>query len=386
MLRTRPGTLERGPESRTLLPMNPLYSIHLSTAKTWRGGENQILILARGLLARGQKVLVVAPPDSPLIERCAEQKVPHKALKIRSEVDPVGLLRLMRLLRRERPAILHLHDGHAVLPGQLAARTLPRARTKVVAHRRTVFRLRGKWKYSGRIDRVVAISEAAKQALMDGGLSAENIRVVYSGLEFKPNDAASGVALRKQLGIAPEDCLIVHAAALTREKRHEDMLHSVALMKARVKEKDGPNVHLALAGTGPEDHNLRELAQSLGLRDCVHFLGFLRDVSPVWAAGTLACYTSEAEGLCTALVEAQAAGLPAVITAAGGMTEVVADGVTGRIVPVGDRAALAGALAEFACDRALCRTSGAAAADRARRYFSADVMVEGIARVYEELS
>lgn len=364
--------------------MQPLYSLHLSTAKSWRGGENQIFLLARGLATRGHKVLVAAPPGSPLLERCVEAGVPSHALKVR-EIDPFGLVRLMKLLRRERPQILHLHDGHAVLPGQLAARTLASATTKVVAHRRTVFPLRSKWKYAGRINRVVAISQAAKDCVVAAGIAPERVRVVYSGLDFPAVDRAAGEKLRASLKLPPDARLIVHAAALTAEKRHADMLHALALVRSKMKDKTSGNVQLALAGSGVEDQNLRELARSLGIADCVHFLGFLRDVNPLWAAGCMALYASEAEGLCTALIEAQAAGLPAVVTRAGGMVEVVEEGITGRVADVGDRSALAERMTELLVDDKTRTAMGLAASERARRLFSAQAMVDGIERVYEEL-
>src|SRR5688572_18927100 len=135
-----------------MIPEADQYSIHLSTAKSWRGGENQLFLLTRGLQARGQKVLVVAPKNSPLLERCAEAGIPARGISIRGEIDPLATIRLIGILRKERPAILHLHDGHAVLHGQLAGRALSRRKLKIVAHRRTVFKLKGRWKYTGRMD------------------------------------------------------------------------------------------------------------------------------------------------------------------------------------------------------------------------------------------
>ena len=300
--------------------MESLYSVHVSTAKSWRGGENQLWLLASGLLARGQKVLVVAPPGSPLLERCQAEKIPARAIRFRGEIDPLGTLRLIKLLRAERPHILHLHDGHAVMPGQLAAQVFSRAKLRVVAHRRTVFDLKGKWKYSGRVDRVIAISEAVREKLNAAGISDSHIRVVYSGLEFPPAaDAATVAEFQRRHGLPARELLIAHAAALTSEKRQAEMLRALALVNEKLKAAGHSAVHLALAGKGDQEQALRELTQSLGLSSFVHFLGFLTDLRPLWAGSSLALYASEAEGLCTALIEAQGAGLPAVITRAGGM-------------------------------------------------------------------
>ena len=71
-------------------------------------------------------MLIAAPPGAPLLERAAAIGVPTHALKLSGSFDPLGALRLAKLLQRERPDVLHLHDGHAILPGRWAARALPR--------------------------------------------------------------------------------------------------------------------------------------------------------------------------------------------------------------------------------------------------------------------
>lgn len=357
-----------------------LSTLHLSTARSWRGGENQLLLLARGLVERGHGALIVAPKGTPLLERAAEAGLPTRALTIHGELDAPGMWRLARLLREVRPDILHLHDGHAVLPGQVAARV--RSAMGVIAHRRTSFKVRGRWKYTGRVDRVIAISSAVRECLLAAGVPEQRTAVVYSGLEFPEplaRTSAPAQAWRRELGLPENAILAVHAAALTREKRQLDLL---AAMRACV--ASGVPLHLAVAGTGELEAELKAAATGV-LAGHVHWLGFRRDLSALWAAADLAVFCSEAEGLCTALVEAQGAGLPAVVTHAGGMTEVVAEGKTGLLVPVGGVKALSDALTRLASDAELRRRMGVAAGQRAREIFSANVMVDGILRVYQDV-
>lgn len=366
----------------------PLTSIHLSTARTWRGGENQIYLLAQGLQARGQRAVVAAPSGSPLLDRCTTEKIETRALKVRGELDVFGALQLAGLLRRERPDILHLHDGHAVLPGKMAARFSMLKDLKVVAHRRTVFKLKGRGKYGGRIDRVIAISGAVKNELLNAGIPSEKIRVVYSGMDF-PEALAPGApevcAFRAQHGIPQDAFLVAHAAALTSEKRQCDMLDALVLSNRTLKERGLPGVHLAFAGIGTLKDALTQAAEKLELGAHVHFLGFLTDLRPLWAAASMAVYASEAEGLCTALIEAQGAGLPAAISRAGGMIEVVEDGETGVIFNVGDSKALSQAILALREDSARRARMGEKARARARALFSADAMVDGVSNAYREL-
>ena len=373
-----------------------LSTLHLSTAHTWRGGENQILLLAQGLVARGHRALVVAPKGAPLLERAHEAGLATRALTLRGELNPAGAWRLARLLREVRPDVLHLHDGHAVLPGQLAARALPGSRLAVIAHRRTSFPLRGRWKYAGRVDKVIAISQAARERVLAAGVAPARVAVVYSGLEFPAPAPREGLALRRELGLSPEAVLIAHAAALTAEKRTGDLLAALRLcaagnsgdsldVHAVPRIPAAPDVHLAIAGSGELEGALRELARRLNVAGRVHFLGFRRDLRPLWAAAQIAAFSSEAEGLCTALIEAQGAGLPAIVTDAGGMVEVVAAQVTGLVAPVGAIEELAAAFRRLAADAVLREQLGSAARARARKHFSAAAMVENTLRVYREV-
>lgn len=362
-----------------------LSTVHVSTARTWRGGENQILLLCQGLLGLGQRALILAPRGAPLLERALAAGLPARALTLRGSVDPAGTWRLARILRETRPDVLHLHDSHAVFPGQLAARVLPARTLAVIAHRRTSFALRGRWKYGGRVDRVIAISAAVREALLAAGLSPGQVVRIYSGLEFPeplPRESAEARVLRAELGVPEDAILVAHAAALTSEKRQTDLVAALAKL---VKDRPSPNVHLALAGGGGQEDALREQARRLAVSGRLHLLGFRRDLRAFWAAADMAAYASEAEGLCTALIEAQGAGLPAVATRAGGMPEVVEDGVTGMLVPVRDVEGLAAALATLAADASARAKMGQQAGVRARRLFSAETMVEHTLELYRSV-
>ncbi len=383
------------------MPGTPsLSTLHLSTAKSWRGGENQLLLLAEGLQERGHKVLIAAPKTAPLLDKAKAQNMPVRALTIRGELDPAGMYRLSKLLREIKPDILHLHDAHAVLAGQIAARTRPANSLAVIAHRRTAFRIRSKWKYGGRINRIIAISQSAKEQVLKAGLPAEKVDVVYSGLLFKestPSIQQAATTLRDRLGIRASAVLLGHAAALTSEKRQCDLVKAVKSCMKRtsnssadaecevLKGQEAQDVHLAIAGKGPLEGELRQQVHALGLKDRVHFLGFVRDLAPLWEASDLAVFSSELEGLCTALVEAQGAGVPAVVTRAGGMEEVVQEDETGKLVPVGAIDELSDAIMTLLQNRTMMDAMGKAARKRARSLFSAEAMLQGTLDVYANL-
>ena len=375
----------------------PLCTVHLSTATSWRGGENQILLLSKGLQARGQEVHIVGPAKAPLLERAQEAGLQTHAIKIRGDWDLIGAWKFARLLKTLKPQILHLHDGHAILPGRWAARTLPKTSCSVIAHRRTSFTLKSRRKFGGRIEKIIAISQAAKACVTAAGIPDDTISVIHSGLEFKPtlpHDSSEVRQFRESLGILPEDCLWAHAAALTGEKRQRDLISAInscnTNMLKQFSEKSSkpnsvPRVHLVLAGTGPLDSDLKAHTAALSAQREIHFLGFCKDLQPLWSAADGVVFGSEAEGLCTALIEAQGAGLPAVVTRAGGMVEVVDENVTGRIVPVGGVVEMAQAFQELAEKPAERERMGRAAEERAQRLFSADGMVDQTLSLYRSL-
>ncbi len=365
-----------------------LTTLHLSTARSWRGGENQLYLLARGLLARGQRAIVAAPPGSPLLERCIAEKIETRPMRIRGGPDLFGTLRLASLLRKERPDILHLHDGHAVLPGKMAARLSFLKELKVVAHRRTVFKIKGRGKYGGRIDRVIAISQAAKAELVNAGIAPEKMRVVFSGMDFPEPlapDSPDVLALKECYGIPSAAFLIAHAAALTSEKRQCDLINAVNLVNRFLKERETRGVHLAIAGSGKLENQLKQIVEERDLASHVHFLGFQNDLRPLWGAASMAVYASEVEGLCTALIEAQGAGLPAAISRAGGMTEVIEDGATGVIFNVGNTKKLSELILSLHDDDENRKRMGLNSKVRARALFSSDAMVEGVLEAYREM-
>ena len=115
------------------------------------------------------------------------------------------------------------------------------------------------------------------------------------------------------------------------------------------------------------------------------FAGFRNDLDRLFPAFDVFCLSSHLEGLGTSLLDAMAFGRPVVATAAGGIPEAVVDGVTGRLVPVGDPGALATALLEVIADPARGREMGAAGRRRFLERFTDDRMVENTLRVYAEL-
>jgi glycosyltransferase involved in cell wall biosynthesis len=353
--------------------------LHVDTALSWRGGQNQVLLSARGMAARGHEVRVACRSGGALAERLRAEGFPATTMGFRGDLWPPGAFQLGRLLRSFRPDVVQLHDPHAVSAGLVASRGS--GRSHLVATRRVDFPLSGplsRFKY-GACRGVIAVSRAIAEVLEAGGLPGAGIHVVYEGVPDRPV-LAGGDAILRGLGIPAGAPVVGNVAALTEHKDHATLLRAAVRVLQRV-----PETWFLILGEGALRARLESQARELGLGERCVFAGFRTDLDRILPALTLFCLSSCQEGLGTSLLDAMCFGLAIVATAAGGVPEAVKDGQSGRLVPPGDEAALAEALLDLLGDPRQRGLLGAAGRRRFEERFSADRMVDETLRVYAEL-
>lgn len=357
-----------------------LSVLQVDTAATWRGGQNQVLLMARGFAERGRESVVACRSGGALAGRAQEEGLGLRPLPFRGDLWPPAILGLARLLQREQPLVLLLHDPHAVAAALVATRLA--GRRPLVAVRRVDFPLRSlasRRKYAA-CDRVIVVSRAIGAVLERGGVPPTRLRLVYEGVPDRP-PAPGGAEALAELGVPPGAPVVGNVAALTSHKDHATLVEAMAALRGHV-----PEARLVIAGEGELRADLEARVKARGLADRVVFAGFRSDLDRLLPAFSVFCLSSRLEGLGTSLLDAMALGLPVVATAAGGIPEAVEDGVSGRLVPPGDPVALAGALAEVLGDEAKRRSMGAAGRRRFEARFSANRMVEETLGVLAELT
>ena len=355
--------------------------LHVDSERPWRGGENQILLLLLRQRAAGDEPVLAAPADSAIALRAAEEGIPVEPVPMRGTWDLSAVLALARLHRALRPHVVHWHAARAHALGVLAARLAP-VPVRILS-RRVDFPVRGslgsRLLYANPADRILAISEGVRGALVRSGVAPGRIRVVPSGIDLAPFDApVDRAALRARLGIDPRTLLVLNVAALAPHKSQTTLLHAMARLGDRV-----PDLRLWIAGEGPLQAQLAAEHAALGLGERVRFLGFRGDVSDLMRAADLFCISSWLEGLGTSILDAMAAGLPVVATRVGGIPEAVTGGETGLLVPPRDPERLSEAIAMLAADEEMRASMGRRARTRVRA-FSADRTAERTRTVYEE--
>lgn len=352
--------------------------LHVDSARGWRGGQNQVLLTAQGMAARGHAVWLACRSGGVLEARARAAGLDVLALPLGGGLSVRAAWRLRRLMGHLGIEVAQLHDPHALSAGALAA--LGRAGPRLVATRRVDFRLRGRLsrlKYA-RCGRVVAVSRAIAAVLERDGLGPDRVRVVHEGVRDRP-PGAGGREILESLGVPPGARVVGNVAALVDHKDHATLLEAAARVVAR-----DERAHFVVLGEGELRPRLEGQRRRLGLEGRVHLVGFREDVDALLPAFDVFCLSSHMEGLGTSVLDAMCFARPIVATAAGGIPDAVADGVSGRLVPPRDPAALAAALAELLVDPERGRELGRQARRRFEADFSAERMVEGTLAVFAE--
>ena len=210
-----------------------------------------------------------------------------------------------------------------------------------------------------------------------------NSRVVWNCIptDLYASPQTSRQAWRVKQGFSEEDVLFVCVARFAPQKNHALLINAFAKGPA-----SDPKAHLVLAGQGVLRAQLQERVNRLGLTSRVHFLGLRTDIPDVLGAADIFVLGSDYEGNPLSVIEAMAAGLPIVSTAAGGVPELLQNGKQGFIVQPGQGEQLSEAMMTLLKDPGLRRTMGAAAAARAKEKFDVSAMVSAYEELYDELS
>jgi glycosyltransferase involved in cell wall biosynthesis len=306
--------------------------------------------------------------------------------------DLTALAELVRLIRAERPAIVHTHTSKAGFIGRLAAVI---ARAPAVIHqphghifygyyspRRTaVFtaleRQAARW-----TDRIITLTDRGAQEHLARGIGrAEQYVAVPSGVPTAELRAAAPPrgAARARLGLDPDAFIVVGLGRLVPIKGFDLLARALPALVAQI-----PSARVLLVGDGAERARLGAIAASMGVAERLRMTGETTDIASYLAAADVVAVPSRNEGMGRVIVEAMALGLPVVATTVGGIPDVVTDGECGRLVEPEDVDALAAALIELGRDPALRCKLGEAAVRRAEA-FSTAVASEKLLAVYASL-
>lgn len=312
--------------------------LHLSSERTWRGGEQQISYLMGVLKTHGVESLVAARKDSVFVSKIKSQ---HRLVELpfASELDLYTAWKIRQLVIAEKIDIVHMHSGHGHTLGVLSHRLGHTA--ALVLSKRTDYPIKdnalSRWKfnYPG-IKRILCVSDKIRQIISRDLADPAKAQTVYSGVDLKRFPATPGANVRELAGLPMNAKVVISTAAISPQKDYETFMRVAAELKPH-----HPDLHFVICGEGPSEKEIKKLAASLGLSGRVHFLGFRSDVATFLGSADAFLITSKEEGLGTSILDAFAVGLPVIGTAAGGIPEIIRHGDTGLLAPVGDHKMLA---------------------------------------------
>ena len=357
------------------------------------GTEGQFWLLLRGLdRARFEPAVILLRPSAFLQRQL--RGIPLRVLNVHRLRSIGGLWRIAAAAwwaRRAGFQVAHIffNDSAMVFPPLLKLLGL-----KVIVSRRDL----GFWYTPGNlrvlrlaanfVDCVVANCEAVREVTLgEEGYSPARVQVIYNGISREPGSAPT--AQRRDYGVPDGVPLLVLVANLRPLKRVGDAVRALA----GVRGPTGVSAHLLIvgedrAGIAGESHRaeLEGIGREVGVVDRLHFAGKMTDPMPVIALADACVLCSETEGLSNVVIEYMLAGKAVVCTSVGGNPELVLEGQTGRLVPVGDVARLASALTDVLSDAPRARQWGEAARQRALRLFDASAMIASHQQLYEALA
>ena len=367
-----------------------LHVAYLTAGLRSRGYDTT---LVAGSLARGEDSMafVADARDVQII------RIDELGREISPFRDLVATVRLARLIRRERPDILHTHTAKAGTVGRVAALLAGGRRPPIVVHtfhghvlrgyfgplRTWFFRQLERW-LARHTTALIAVSPQVRDDLVALGVApAERFVVVRLGVELGERVAGEQdgrAESRRYLGIGPERFAVGWIGRMTPVKRTDDVL--VAFKQLR---ETGVDAVLCLVGDGPDRPQLEQRAHELGVIRDTLFLGYQEDVAPFYAAFDALILPSSNEGTPVSAIEALAAGRPVVATRVGGVPDVVQEGEDGFLVEPGATDDLAERLARLAREPELRERMGRAGRDRVLPRYAVERLVDDIDRLYRSL-
>lgn len=360
--------------------------LHLSSARSFGGGERHLADLVQSLAVRGHQVIAALSSESPLPARL-NSLAPENIyqLRMRNAFDVLAARRLARVIKEREIDIVHAHLARDYPLAAFAVSGRPKAR--LIFTRHVLFPLSRFHRVTfARAARVIAVSEAVAAGLRAQQLCPpEKIVCLRNGIDLTRFGAA---AERKLTNVSSATAAIYRIGMLgeiSSLKNQESFVRAASLLAARF-----PRAQFFIAGEdaspdGAAQRRVEALVNEFNLTNQAHFVGRVDDVAAYLSSLDVFVSASRAESFGLAMVEALACGVPVVSTATAGAAEIIADGVNGLLVPIDDAPALAEAVGALLGDAKRRQTLAHAGQATANEHFSLRRMVDETEQLYQAL-
>jgi glycosyltransferase involved in cell wall biosynthesis len=350
----------------------------------WRGGQNQALLILKGLKARGHAAELVAARASALGDRAAAAGIPVHYVS-RGLFRVAAAWRIRELLRSGKFDLVHANEAHAVtaawlaLQGRAVSASIPFVISRRVGY--PIAKKRLAMARYNRAARIIANSHWVAEQAAASGIPREKLTVVYEGAEIPaPLTTQQRQAARARWKVAPDAPVLGCVGVLSPDKGQEWLIRALAEVR-----KEFPAAKLLLAGDGPCRGRLEALARELGPAEAVIFAGFVSDVETAYAALDVFLLPSFFEALNNSLLAAMAYEIPSIAFNRGALGEIIEHDKSGLLVSGPNVPEVSAAVTRLLREPQWARQLAESGRDRIQQTFSSDKMVDGIVEVYERI-
>jgi glycosyltransferase involved in cell wall biosynthesis len=313
-------------------------------------------------------------------------------IKERGKLDLQVLHTLCDIVERHDINLVHSHDYKSDLFAELLRWKLRGRRPAVISTLHGWALLGGRgylyWLLDlflmRRFDHLIAVSNATKVEMVAAGVPADLVTVIHNAIDTETwSQSQVRSSAREALGLSNTFPVVGYVGRISPEKDLVSWLRVAALVVEQY-----PAARFVCIGEGKNDEllkRLKDLAADLCIADKVYFLGYREDLASIYAIFDLFLLSSRREGICNSLLEAMAMGIPIVATDAGGTKELMVDGETGYLLPVGDVKGMADAVNKLIRDETLRKNIGRAARRRIEDEFSFTFRMRRMEALYERV-
>lgn len=310
--------------------------LHLSMAKSWRGGEQQIVYLFNELKNKSLSQIIACARNSPLEKYCIDNNIKYYSLGNSFLYSVSNAAKIKKICKRDKIDIIHIHDSKAHTLAYIS--TILNNSVPLIVSRRVDFPVRNsffsKAKYNhSSVKKIICVSMAIEKIMSNGINDKTKLQTIYSGIDI---EKFSGIKkpsfeLREQYKLDKNNILIGNIAAIAPHKDFHTFVDTAVIIV-----KKYPQCRFFIIGEGVLTGTIKSYIKSKGLENKVFMTGFQKNIKKLLLDLDIFLITSNTEGLGTSILDAFAAGIPVVATEAGGIPEIVKHKGTGLLAPVKD--------------------------------------------------
>ncbi len=361
-----------------------LTILHTEASKGWGGQEIRVIQEATRFAELGYRVLIACHEGSGISEKARAAGLPVHIVPMRITCDPTAIVKFLKLLKTEKVDIIHTHSSKDSWIAGIAGRI---SGTPIVRSRHLTTPVKKKWLtafvYRSLCDVIITSGMCIKNALVaDNKIDPGKIVSIPAGVDTdKFNTSIKGEKIRAEFAIENAYPVVGVVAILRHWKGHRFLLKAVPEVVSKY-----PDAKFIIAGNGPQWNNLQKQIRDLGIENNVIMAGFRKDAPEIMAALDIFILPSVAsEATSQVIPQALAIGKPVIASNAGGLPEIVEDGVTGLLVEPKDHNGIAKAIIRMAGNREETEKMALKGREKILKDYTFQGMIENTAGIYEQL-